>query len=76
MLMLDQTKILLALDALITVTEFIKDQALLEYTQDGRDYKRSNLPDPDKKTAEQTVFDPNRQRRSLTNILRRIVLRV
>ena len=52
MVMLDQSKILMALDVLITLTDFVRTRALLEYGQSGRDFKRSGFPEAGVQTEE------------------------
>ena len=66
----------MALDVLITLTDFVRVRSLLEYSGEGRDFSKSGFPEAGKLTEEQRVFDPNRTKRSMTNILRRIILRI
>jgi hypothetical protein len=69
MVYMDQEKILFCLDMLITTTEFIREQTLA-----------GKFPLPQVKgSLEETEpkhFDPNRQNKNLTNVLRRLILRV
>ena len=52
MLMLDQSKILMALDVLITLTDFVRSKSLLEYGDESRDFKKSGFPEAGLQTEE------------------------
>ena len=72
MVYMDQEKILFCLDMLITVTEFIKERTL----QDNFPLpKKLNLADELVK-EEPKYFDPDRQNKNLTNVVRRLIVRV
>jgi hypothetical protein len=72
MVYMDQEKILFCLDMLITVTEFIKDRTLADKFPLPK--KKSIMDDIVKE--EPKTFDPDRQNKSLTNVLRRLIVRV
>ena len=66
---LDQEKILFCLDMLITLTEFIRDRTL-----EGKFPLPGSAEKADEKAEK--VFDPDRHNKTLTNVLRRLILRV
>ena len=43
---------LMALDVLITLTDFVRVRSLLEYTGSGRDFSKSGFPEAGKQTEE------------------------
>ena len=68
MLLLDQAKILQAMDALVTLTDFIHKEA-------GQDSKI--LPGTGEETTEESkMFQNDRTGKSLPNMLRRLLLRI
>jgi len=71
---LDQEKILFCLDMLITLTEFIKDR-----TMEGKfplPGCQAGAESANKAEKDERVFDPDRHNKTLTNVLRRLILRV
>ena len=72
MVYMDQEKILFCLDMLITVTEYIRDRTIAgKFPLPKKVDLMDNLPNEEPK-----LFDPDRQNKSLTNVLRRLIVRV
>ena len=71
MVLLDQAKILQAMDALITLTDFVHQESVKADCGHLPKSAEDSIKEPQKK-----VFQKDRTKKSLTNVLRRLILRV